>query len=257
VSKSKRKTQEKSYIDDEQLIHIFENEEEIKRKYTTKDTKSLTIKKIEPLTNNQKWCFEEYYNNKNLILHGLSGTGKSFISLYLALMDILNKNFEKIIIVRSVVQLRDIGFTPGTIEEKISAYEQPYKDICCNLFDRKDAYDILKKRHQIEFICTSFLRGLTYSNCIILFDEIQNCTLHEISSVITRIGANSKIICCGDFNQSDLITKKNDRTGILEFLDIAEYMDSVTIIDFHVEDIVRSGICKEYLLAQLEYEKYK
>ena len=177
--------------------------------------------------------------------------------MYLALLDILNKKYEKLLIVRSAVACRDVGFLPGTLKEKTEVFEVPYVDICSTLFEKSDAYETLKKRNQIEFVTTSYIRGLTYSNCIIIFDEIQNCTFQEISSVVTRIGQNSKLICCGDFKQTDLDKKKNDKTGILEFLEIIDYMESVVCIDFTVEDIVRSGLVREFLIAQNEYEKFK
>ena len=159
------------------------------------------IKKIEPLTENQKISFEQYHNGKNLMLHGIAGTGKSFISVYLALNEIMNenKNYNKIIIVRSVVPTRDMGFLPGNSKEKTKVYEAPYYAICGELFGRGDAYEILKQKGLVDFISTSFIRGITLNNCIIIVDEIANMTLHELDSIITRVGKNCKIIFSGDF----------------------------------------------------------
>jgi predicted ribonuclease YlaK len=170
------------------------------------------MKKIEPLTENQKLSFENFERGKNLMLHGIAGTGKSFISLYLALREIMdNKNsqYKKIVIVRSVVPTRDMGFLPGSNKEKAKVYEAPYYAICTELFGRGDAYDILKQRNMVDFISTSFIRGITLNNCIIVVDEIANMTLHELDSIITRVGKNCRIIFSGDFRQSDFTYFRN------------------------------------------------
>jgi len=209
------------------------------------------IKKIEPLTENQKISFEQYHNGKNLMLHGIAGTGKSFISVYLALNEIMNenKNYNKIIIVRSVVPTRDMGFLPGNSKEKTKVYEAPYYAICSELFGRGDAYEILKQKGLVDFISTSFIRGITLNNCIIIVDEIANMTLHELDSVITRVGKNCKIIFSGDFRQSDF-TKEHEKNGLVDFMKIINKMKSFSFIDFNENDIVRSSIVKDYIIQK-------
>jgi len=209
------------------------------------------IKKIEPLTENQKISFEQYHNGKNLMLHGIAGTGKSFISVYLALNEIMNenKNYNKIIIVRSVVPTRDMGFLPGNSKEKTKVYEAPYYAICSELFGRGDAYEILKQKGLVDFISTSFIRGITLNNCIIIVDEIANMTLHELDSVITRVGKNCKIIFSGDFRQSDF-TKEHEKNGLVNFMKIINKMKSFSFIDFNENDIVRSSIVKDYIIQK-------
>jgi phosphate starvation-inducible protein PhoH len=210
------------------------------------------MKKIEPLTENQKLSFENFERGKNLMLHGIAGTGKSFISLYLALREIMdNKNsqYKKIVIVRSVVPTRDMGFLPGSNKEKAKVYEAPYYAICTELFGRGDAYDILKQRNMVDFISTSFIRGLTLNNCIIVVDEIANMTLHELDSIITRVGKNCRIIFSGDFRQSDF-TKEHEKNGLTEFMKIINHMKSFTFIDFKQDDIVRSGLVREYIIQK-------
>ena len=212
---------------------------------------NFNIKNIEPLTENQKISFESYHNGKNLMLHGIAGTGKSFISLYLGLSDVLsgNSHYNKVVIVRSVVPTRDMGFLPGSPKEKAKVYEAPYYAICTELFGRGDSYDYLKNRGLVEFISTSFIRGITINNCIIIVDEIANLTLHELDSVITRVGKNCRIIFCGDFRQSDFI-HNNDKNGLKDFMRIIERMKSFAFIDFNEQDIVRSAMVKEYIIQK-------
>lgn len=213
---------------------------------------NFVLKKIEPLTENQKLSFEAYKEGKNLLLHGIAGTGKSFISTYLALDELINKNqslYEKLVIIRSVVPTRDMGFLPGNAKEKSRVYEGPYYAICNELFGRGDAYDYLKNKNLVEFQTTSFIRGMTFNDCIIIVDEMANCTLHELDSVITRIGKNCKVMFCGDFRQSDLL-KKQERNGLLDFLRIIRKMNSFTFVDFDENDIVRSSLVRDYIIQK-------
>jgi len=212
---------------------------------------NFNLKKVEPLTENQKLSFEAYNQGKNLMLHGIAGTGKSFISVYLGLQEILSENsrYKKLVIVRSVVPTRDMGFLPGNSKEKAKVYEAPYYAICSELFNRGDAYDYLKNKNIVEFISTSFIRGITLNDCIIIVDEIANLTLHELDSVITRVGRNCRVIFSGDFRQSDF-SKEQDKNGLIDFMRIIERMKSFTFIDFDENDIVRSSMVKDYIIQK-------
>ena len=213
---------------------------------------NFQLKKIEPLTVNQRLAFESYNQGKNLMLHGIAGTGKSFISMYLALNEVINNPdspYDRVIIVRSVVPTRDMGFLPGNSKEKAKVYEAPYYAICTELFGRGDAYEILKNKGTVDFISTSFIRGITLNNTIIIVDEIANMTLHELDSVITRVGRNCRIIFSGDFRQSDF-TKESDRGGLLSFMRIIERMRSFHFVDFDENDIVRSSMVKDYIIQK-------
>lgn len=212
---------------------------------------NFNLKKIEPLTDNQKLSFEAYGLGKNLMLHGIAGTGKSFISLYLGLKQVLSEDhqYKKIVIVRSVVPTRDMGFLPGNNKEKARVYEAPYYAICSELFGRSDAYEYLKNKNIIDFISTSFIRGITLNDCIVIVDEIANLTGHELDSVITRIGKNCKIIFCGDFRQSDF-TKDQEKNGLMDFMRVIKRMKSFEFIDFQKEDIVRSSMVKNYIIEK-------
>ena len=210
-----------------------------------------------PITTNQEKTFQAYHNNKHLLLHGIAGTGKTFMSLYLALEEVLDHSnvYDDVFIVRSVVSTRDIGFLPGDEQEKVSIYEAPYRSICRELFGMKDAYDALKQQNNIKFMSTSFIRGITINNAVVIVDECQNLNFHELDSIITRIGKNSKIIFCGDYTQTDL-TRENDKRGILNFMKILNSLKEFETIEFSIDDIVRSDFLKYYIIAKykLGYE---
>ena len=219
--------------------------------------KAAELKKFEPLTDNQAKFFEAYkHGDYFTMLCGSAGTGKTFIALYKALEEVLDRSssFHRVVIVRSAVQSRDLGFTPGSVEEKMSLYEQPYMQICHTLFGRRDAYDALKECNRIEFISTSFIRGMSFDDAIILVDECQNLTWEELSTIMTRVGYRSKIVFCGDYKQTDLYRNNKDKSGMKKFHEIAKMMPSFTNIEFTTEDIVRSSLVKDFLIAVERYE---
>ena len=214
---------------------------------------------IEPLNDNQKRLFDSYKKSKNIIAYGCAGTGKTFITLYNAMKDVLGDNnlYEKIYLVRSLVSTREIGFLPGDHEDKADIYQIPYKNMVKYMFqmpsdaDFEMLYGNLKSQDTVKFWSTSFLRGTTLDHSIIIVDEFQNLNFHELDSIITRVGENTRIIFCGDATQSDLV-KTNDRNGIVDFMNILRKMNSFDIIEFGIDDIVRSGLVKEYLIAKNE-----
>jgi len=221
-----------------------------KEQQQTKNS-SLKIKSIMSKTENQDLVFQNFDEGYNLLLHGLPGTGKTFLSLYLALSDILEGYGDQrsVTLVRSVVPTRDMGFQPGNQKEKSKVYEAPYYNICSELFGRGDAYEVLKGRGMIDFITTSFIRGTTLSNTTVIVDECQNLWFHELDSIITRLGENSRIIFCGDFRQSDLI-RDDERKGVLTFMKILSKMTRFKSVEFEEDDIVRSKLVKEYIISK-------
>ena len=214
---------------------------------------NFMINYIEAITDNQEAAFDSFYSGQNMLLHGVAGTGKTFISLYLALKDVLTQSEgkEKVTIVRSVVPTRDMGFLPGNAKEKAKIYESPYYAICTELFGRGDAYDVLKAKNMVEFISTSYVRGITLSNSIVIVDECQNLTFHELDSIITRVGENCRILFCGDFRQSDL-ERDYERKGVLDFIKVIQKMKSFDFVEFDKQDIVRSPLVKEYIISKLD-----
>lgn len=229
-----------------------------KRTQTERDSEQFintkfTMKRVNPMTETQHKLFDSYEDDKNIMAIGCAGTGKTYVSLYLAIEEVMSSpDLDKVVIVRSAVQSRDQGFMPGKPEEKMEHYELPYIEIVNKLFGRGDAYSILKAKGMIQFMSTSFCRGITLDRSVVILDEVQNCNFGEIDTVMTRIGDGSKIIFCGDVKQDDLERTNNrqDISGLRDFIAITNRMKSFETIEFVAQDIVRSGLVKEYILAK-------
>lgn len=222
----------------------------------TKQSESMTIriddlKTIEPYTAHQQEVFDAWRDGDNLALVGTAGTGKTFLGLYLALEQVMDKStpFDKVEIIRSVVPTRDVGYLPGSLEEKLHAFTGPYRSACHELFDDPKAYEKLIHNNYVSFSSTSYIRGTTFDNTIILVDEMQNLNFHELDSVITRVGHCTKIIFCGDYKQSDF-KSASDKEGINTFLRILEQMRHFSVIAFSWEDIVRSDFVRDYIMTK-------
>jgi phosphate starvation-inducible protein PhoH len=215
------------------------------------------LQTFDPLTENQSKFFELYQQGAQcILLHGVAGTGKTFIALYKALEEVMDRSnsLQQVVLVRSAVPSRDIGHLPGDEKEKTEVYTSPYIDICHRLFyNRHDAFQRLQEQKIVNFMITSFVRGITLDDSIVIVDECQNMTDMELNSIMTRVGDRSKIIFCGDFRQTDLY-KKGDLSGLKKFMAIADMMPSFRTLEFDVDDIVRSDLVREYILARMEYE---
>ena len=224
-----------------------------------KPINNSTFVSVEPITDNQKKMVADYDSGKHLFTYGCAGTGKTFMALYLALRDVLDENspVDKVYIVRSLVATREIGFLPGTHEDKADIYQIPYKNMVRYMFEMPDdasfdmLYENLKHQETVSFWSTSFLRGTTLDNSVIIVDECQNLNFHELDSIMTRVGQDSKIMFCGDVNQTDL-TRDKERNGIIDFQRILENMEEFGMIEFGVNDIVRSGLIKSYLISKMQ-----
>ena len=229
-----------------------------KRQMKRKPINSGYLTQIKPLTPSQEKVFDAFNKQKNLYMYGAAGTGKTFIGMYLALQQILDERsaYDKLYIVRSLVPTREIGFLPGDHEDKAELYQIPYQNMVRYMFKMPDdasfsmLYANLKAQETISFWSTSFLRGTTLDNAIVLVDEMQNLNFHELDSIITRLGVNTKIIFAGDAAQTDLL-KTNERNGILDFMKIIQGMDEFEMVEFGIKDIVRSGLVKSYLINKL------
>lgn len=211
------------------------------------------LKHIQPITDNQVITFNAFDQGDNLFLHGCAGTGKTFISIYLALKEIQNgrSRRRKLIIIRTAQSSKDIGFLPGTEKQKLEVYEAPYKAICAELYHRDDAYDILKQKGIIEFHSTSYLRGTTINDAIILVDEVQNQRYVELRTVLTRTGDHSRIILCGDTKQDDLTSDRyKEASGLKDMMKVFNFMGSMTTVQFEIDDIVRSGFVRDFIIAE-------
>lgn len=204
---------------------------------------------FKPKTDTQAAACRAWDDGHHLLMHGYAGTGKTYVGMALALEEVLKNHYKKLVVVRSAVPTRDIGFLPGTAKQKMEVYEQPYKQIASSLFHRGDAYEILSNKFMLEFVPTSFVRGTTLDNCIVLVDEINNMTFHEIDSVITRLGDNTRCILCGDYRQSDLANTR-ELSGISQFMSVINNMNSFVKMEFKTGDIVRSPLVKEYIITK-------
>ena len=215
------------------------------------------LNQIKPVTDSQKLVFDTWKKGQNQFLFGCAGTGKTFISLYLALSEVLRNEtpYDKVIMVRSLIPTREIGFLPGDEEDKAALYQVPYSNMMQFMFEQPNEqafetlYNRIKAQGSYYFLSTSFLRGLTFDNSIIIVDECQNLNFHELDTIITRVGQDSKIIFCGDFSQSDL-TKTNERNGLMDFLQILQEMEEFNCVEFNIGDIVRSGFVRNYLIQK-------
>ena len=222
-----------------------------------KDITYNQLSTIKPVTDSQKLVFESWKKGLNQFLFGCAGTGKTFVSLYLALQDVLKNDtpYDKVIVVRSLIPTREIGFLPGDEEDKAALYQVPYSNMMQFMFTQPNEqafsmlYDRLKAQGSFYFLSTSFLRGLTFDNSIIIVDECQNLNFHELDTIITRVGQDSKIVFCGDFGQSDL-TRLNEKNGLMNFLQILQEMNEFNCTEFDIGDIVRSGFVRSYLIQK-------
>ena len=224
-----------------------------------KEINHTNLVTVKPITDNQKVVFDSWKKDKNQFLFGAAGTGKTFISLYLALKDVLDMktSYDKVVLVRSLIPTREIGFLPGDEEDKGLLYQVPYQNMVQFMFEMPNEqqfntlYDRLKGQGTLFFLSTSFRRGLTFDNTIIIVDECQNLNFHELDTIITRVGQDSKIVFCGDFDQTDLV-KQNERNGLHDFLRILEEMDEFNCTEFTIGDIVRSGFVRSYLINKIK-----
>ena len=212
------------------------------------------LRTFEPLTENQEKVYKAWNEDNHLVLTGSAGTGKTFSAVYLGLEQVLDKGnqLEKVVITRSIVPTREIGFLPGSMEEKMEPYSGPYRAICTELFQDSKAYDKLVEQDAIEFLSTSYIRGTTFNDAVIIVDEMQNLTFHELDSVITRIGQNCRIIFCGDYLQSDFtdFKQREEKDGIMKFLTIVEQLKNFTMVNFGWQDIVRSDFVRDYIMTK-------
>lgn len=214
------------------------------------------MKGIQPLTETQEQMFQCYYQGSHICGFGSAGTGKTYVATALAIRDVIRKDtiYDKLIFVRSNVATRDVGFLPGSLDEKMEVFEAPYRDVLGDIFGRPSTYEDMKAAGIIKFMPTSFIRGLTWDDSIVIVDEAQNLTMHEINSIMTRLGENSRIILVGDCVQSDLVKNRSETTGFDKATLIFERMKSFSVVEFGHDDIVRGGTVKEWITTYDSFE---
>lgn len=247
-SKLRRKQQRAGQFQQETNQNQYQNENNARKSFNT----GLELTTIKPMTFTQARVFRDYEAGDHLVLNGYAGTGKTFLAMYLALRSIKNKDYDKVMIVRSLVPTRDIGFLPGEAKGgKSEVYEAPYIGICNELYNRGDAYRVLKDKKTISFESTSFNRGITIDNAIIIVDEAQNLSLHEMNTILTRVGNNCRVIISGDYRQSDLV-KQEEKSGFKKALTRLQKMNQMSFVEFQIEDIVRSGFCRDWIETEFD-----
>jgi phosphate starvation-inducible protein PhoH len=250
-----RRTRQRDEMAEVYLIN--NNKRAIEEGPNKKSWSKFDLKSIKPLTNNQHNMFAQYFQGDQLVAYGSAGTGKSYLAFYLAMCDVLDGNRAQnhVVIVRSAVATRDLGYMPGTLEEKTALFETPYRDILADLFGRFSTYENMKEASLIRFVTTSYIRGLTWDNAIIIVDEAQNLTWHEINSVMTRVGENSRVIFTGDLVQTDLNKRTSEKTGMRRLIATAEKMEQFSSVQFTSSDIVRSDLVKAWIVASEQTEE--
>ena len=219
-----------------------------RKKWTRHD-----LKHIKPLTTNQEEMFRAFFEGKHICAHGSAGTGKTFIAIYLALNEMFHsQTIDRIVIVRSAVPTRDMGFMKGTLEEKEALYELPYAEMFTELLGRRNSYQDMKDADVVRFCTTSYVRGLTWDNAVVIVDEVQNMNFHEINSIVTRLGDSSRVILVGDLRQNDLHNRRHDQSGIDSLIKVAEQMPAFGVVHFTKHDIVRSAFVKSWICTSEE-----
>lgn len=212
--------------------------------------RNMSMRKISPLNEAQRQMMEAFYSGSHIVAEGSAGTGKSYVGMFLALGELLDNTVSSVKIVRSAVPTRDVGFLPGSLEEKIAIYELPYKDIVNELLQSGTAYEVLSKKGVLDFMTTSYLRGLTFRDCVIVIDEFQNMSKAEVFTILTRVGENCRVILCGDTKQKDLSPAQSGFDYLTALAKkLPKYID---VVHFTANDIVRSEFVKAVIVAEEE-----
>lgn len=220
--------------------------EKVVKTIAVKDHLAL-VEKVVPMNETQRQMIFAFSQGLNIVAYGSAGTGKSYVGCALALEKLFKRQSEKIVIVRSAVSSRSLGFLPGNLDEKADPYKAPYKQIINRLCGNGTAWDILIKKEMIEFITSSYVRGITIDNATVIVDEFQNCNQNEAMSILTRVGENCQVILLGDTKQTDL---KKDESCFDWVMSVAQRMPRwFDLVHFYPKDIVRSGFCKDLIIA--------
>lgn len=214
---------------------------------------SMSGRPIKSKSENQQKLIDAYYENDMIFAVGPAGTGKTYLSIALAVKALKEKTAKKIILSRPAVEAGEkLGFLPGDIKDKIDPYLQPLYDALEDMLPGVKLQDMMEKRI-IQICPLAFMRGRTLSDAIVILDEAQNTTPAQLRMFLTRMGWNTKMIITGDLTQVDL--PKQSKCGLREALSILKNTEGIAMIYFNQKDIVRHKLVTRIVNAYDAYDK--
>ncbi|WP_439431608.1 PhoH family protein [Segatella copri] len=214
---------------------------------------SISGRPIKSRSENQQQLIEAYEKNDMVFAVGPAGTGKTYLSIALAVKALKEKTIKKIILSRPAVEAGEkLGFLPGDMKDKIDPYLQPLYDALEDMIPAVKLQDMMEK-HIIQIAPLAFMRGRTLSDAVVILDEAQNTTSQQIRMFLTRMGMNTKMIITGDLTQIDL--PREQRSGLKEALKILEGVEGIGVVKLGQKDIVRHKLVTRIVNAYDKYDK--
>lgn len=214
---------------------------------------SMSGRPIKPRTENQKKLVGAFDNNDMIFAVGPAGTGKTYLSIALAVKALKEKTIKKIVLSRPAVEAGEkLGFLPGDMKDKIDPYLQPLYNALEDMLPQAKLQEMMEK-HVIQIAPLAFMRGRTLSDAIVILDEAQNTTCAQIRMFLTRMGWNTKMIITGDMTQIDL--PREQKSGLKEALNILSRIEGIEIVELNRKDIVRHKLVTRIVNAYEKYDK--
>ena len=240
-------------LNDEDILDI------VKGKQTKADSVkgvlvySISGRPIKSRSENQQQLIDAYEKNDMVFAVGPAGTGKTYLSIALAVKALKEKAIKKIILSRPAVEAGEkLGFLPGDMKDKIDPYLQPLNDALEDMIPAVKLQDMMEK-HIIQIAPLAFMRGRTLSDAVVILDEAQNTTSQQIRMFLTRMGMNTKMIITGDLTQIDL--PREQRSGLKEALKILDGVEGIGVVKLGQKDIVRHKLVTRIVNAYDKYDK--
>jgi phosphate starvation-inducible PhoH-like protein len=216
---------------------------------------SMSGRPIKARSENQQKLIDAYLKNDMVFAVGPAGTGKTYLSIALAVKALKEKTAKKIILSRPAVEAGEkLGFLPGDMKDKIDPYLQPLYDALEDMIPAVKLQDMMEK-HVIQIAPLAFMRGRTLSDAVVILDEAQNTTPAQIRMFLTRMGWNTKMIITGDMTQIDL--PREQKSGLREALNILQHVEGISIVELDRKDIVRHKLVTRIVNAYEKYDKQK